>query len=61
MRKLECGTANHSRSSTKNPVKTNEYELVMENVKLAQLNAAYLCKISDMESGKKVKQIEIKK
>lgn len=53
MRKLECGTANHSRSSTKNPVKTNEYELVMENVKLAQLNAAYLCKISDMESGKR--------
>lgn len=33
----------------------------MENIKLAQLNAAYLSKISDLEENKKEKFVEVKK
>lgn len=38
--------------------KTKNYELVMENLKLTQLNAVYLSTIRELESNQKEKQVE---
>lgn len=52
-RKFETNSSNNSRSITKNTVKANDFQLLMENIKLSQLNSAYLTKINDLEENKK--------
>jgi hypothetical protein len=47
-RKYESNNSNNSRSITKNPAKGGDFHLLMENIKLSQLNSAYLSKISDL-------------
>ena len=48
-RKYESNNAVHPRLQTaKSPPKNTDIQLLMENVKLAQLNEAYLSKITDL-------------
>ena len=51
-KKLEAIFSQNCSFESKERKKSNNYELVMENVKLGQLNSAYLSKINDLESCK---------
>lgn len=61
IKKLQFTASHTTHSAVKERVKTKNYQLVIENLKLSQLNAAYLVKINELENNRRQRHVEIKK
>ena len=61
IKKVETVSSQFNLSNCRERAQSKNYELVIENVKLAQLNAAYLSKIADLESNREEEEVEVKK